>query len=84
MLRGFTGQRYEPFSSLSPGVIWASTEQPVRFGLQPCQTAMGQRTGAALKGTLLEPVVRHIIPAPLKRRGGECARMNFLIASDLC
>lgn len=75
-----------PFSFLSPGddVVWASTEQPVRLGLQPGQTVMVQRTGAALKAALLEPVVRLIIPAPLKRRGGECACLNFLIASDLC
>lgn len=75
-----------PFSFLSPGdgVTRASTEQPVRFGQQLCRTVMVQRMGAALKEALLEPVVRHTVPAPLKRRGVECACLNFLIASDLC
>lgn len=45
-----------------------------------------QRRGAAWEENLLESVVRNwpVVPPPLKRRGGERACLNFLIASDLC
>ena len=75
-----------PFFCPGDGVVWASTEQPVSFGLRQCQTVMVQRMGAAWEEDLPEPVVRNrpVVPPPLKRRGGEHACQNFLIASDLC
>lgn len=74
-----------PFSP-GDGVVWASTEQPVSYRLQQCQTVIAQRMGVAWEENLPEPVVRNqlVVPPPLKRRGGERARLNFLIASDLC
>lgn len=85
MLRGFTGQRNDPLVL----VCWCWCDLGQRRAASEIWAAALLGCNSAENGSsidLLEPVGRNrqIIPAPRKRRGGERACLNFLIASDLC